>query len=153
MKLDEELVRILGVVFGDDGATTSTRAAMLGPQPTLRGSRVLLHLLDLALLLHEKLELHVDLHDRLEILLRVLVQGTRTVDLTVQNQLIGKLEELDEAHLRLGRPLNRANTERTVGFLEPLQLIGYLVSHGAQLGQDHCLGRELLLWTYLDSHR
>ena len=71
----------------------------------MRGWCVLLNLPDLVLLLHEELELHVDLHDRLEVLLRILDQGARTVDLTVQNQLIGELEELDKTHFGLGRPL------------------------------------------------
>ena len=115
----------------------------LGPQPALRGC-VLLHLPDLVLLLHEEFELHVYFHDRLDVMQRILVQGASTVDITVQNQLIGKLEELDQAHFGLGRPLARTSIERTVNFLEPLQLIGNLVSHGAQLGQDHRLGGKLL---------
>ena len=116
---------------------------IFGPQPALRGC-VLLHLPDLVLLLHEEFELHVDFHDRLDVMLRILVQGASTVDLTVQNQLIGKLEELDQAHFGLGRPLARTSIERAVNFLEPLQLIGNLVSYGAQLGQDHRLGGKLL---------
>ena len=77
-------------------------------------------------------------------MLRILDQGASTVDLTIQNQLIGQLEELDQAHFGLSRPLARNTIERAVNFLEPLQLIGNLVSHGAQLGQDHRLGGKLL---------